>query len=55
LGYLSLPSPTATFITTTPANSTCAVTYDVSDGWEAASWRTSASPTPGPARSPDGR
>jgi hypothetical protein len=32
-GYLSLPSPPATFITTTPGNSTCAVTYDLSDGW----------------------
>jgi hypothetical protein len=32
-GYLSPPSPPATFITTTPANSTCAVTYDVSGGW----------------------
>jgi hypothetical protein len=32
-GYLSLPSPPATFTTTTPASSTCAVTYDVSDGW----------------------
>jgi hypothetical protein len=33
LGYLSLPSPPATFITTTPASSTCAVSYDISDGW----------------------
>jgi hypothetical protein len=32
-GYLSPPSPPATFITTTPTNSTCAVTYDLSDGW----------------------
>jgi hypothetical protein len=32
-GYLSLPSPPATFITTTPTNSTCAVTYDLSNGW----------------------
>jgi Cellulose binding domain/Fibronectin type III domain len=32
-GYLSPPSPPTTFITTTPANSTCAVTYDLSDGW----------------------
>jgi hypothetical protein len=32
-GYLSPPSPPATFITTTPTNSTCAVTYDISDGW----------------------
>jgi hypothetical protein len=34
LGYLSSPSPPATFVTTTPASSTCAVTYDVSDGWD---------------------
>jgi Cellulose binding domain/Fibronectin type III domain len=32
-GFLSPPSPPASFITTTPANSTCAVTYDISDGW----------------------
>lgn len=32
-GYLSPPSAPARFITTTPANSTCAVTYDISDGW----------------------
>ena len=32
-GYLSPPSAPATFVTTTPANSTCAVSYDVSDGW----------------------
>jgi hypothetical protein len=32
-GYLSSPSPPVTFITTTPSNSTCAVTYDLSDGW----------------------
>jgi hypothetical protein len=32
-GYLSPPSPPATFITTTPTNSTCAVSYDLSDGW----------------------
>jgi Cellulose binding domain/Fibronectin type III domain len=34
LGYLSSPSSPATFVTTTPANSTCAVTYDLSDGWD---------------------
>jgi hypothetical protein len=34
LGYLSSPSPPAAFVTTTPASSTCAVTYDVSDGWD---------------------
>jgi hypothetical protein len=33
MGYLSLPSAPATFVTTTPANSTCAVSYDISDGW----------------------
>jgi hypothetical protein len=33
-GYLSSPSPPATFTTTTPASGTCAVTYDVSDGWD---------------------
>jgi len=32
-GFLSPPSPPATFVTTTPATSTCAVSYDVSDGW----------------------
>jgi hypothetical protein len=32
-GYLSEPSPPATFITTTPTNSSCAVTYELSDGW----------------------
>ncbi len=32
-GYLSPPSAPTTFLTTTPAASTCAVTYDVSDGW----------------------
>ena len=32
-GYLSLPSPPATFTTTTPASSSCAVNYDISDGW----------------------
>lgn len=32
-GYLSPPSAPVTFTTGTPANSTCAVTYDVSDGW----------------------
>jgi hypothetical protein len=34
MGYLSSPSPPVTFVTTTPSNSTCAVTYDVSDGWD---------------------
>jgi hypothetical protein len=33
-GYLSSPSTPVTFTTTTPANSTCAVTYDLSDGWD---------------------
>jgi hypothetical protein len=32
-GYLSLPSPPATFITGTPTTSSCAVTYDVTGGW----------------------
>jgi hypothetical protein len=32
-GFLSSPSAPATFITTTPANSTCAVTYSLSTGW----------------------
>jgi Cellulose binding domain/Fibronectin type III domain len=32
-GYLSPPSGPLTFTTGTPANSTCAVSYDVSDGW----------------------
>ena len=32
-GFLSSPSAPATFITTTPANSTCAVSYVISDGW----------------------
>ena len=32
-GYQSLPSDPVRFVTSTPANSTCAVTYDVSDGW----------------------
>jgi hypothetical protein len=32
-GYLSSPSQPVTFITTTPSNSSCAVTYDLSDGW----------------------
>jgi hypothetical protein len=34
MGYLSSPSPPATFTTTTPSSSTCAVTYGVSDGWD---------------------
>jgi Cellulose binding domain/Fibronectin type III domain len=33
-GYLSSPSPPASFTTSTPASGTCAVTYDVSDGWD---------------------
>jgi Cellulose binding domain/Fibronectin type III domain len=33
LGYLSAPSPPVEFVTTTPTDSTCAVTYDISDGW----------------------
>lgn len=32
-GYLSLPSDPVTFSTGTPGSSTCAVTYDVTDGW----------------------
>jgi hypothetical protein len=32
-GYQSPPSAPVRFTTGTPANSTCAVTYDVSDGW----------------------
>jgi hypothetical protein len=32
-GFLSSPSAPATFITTTPANSTCAVNYSLSTGW----------------------
>ncbi len=32
-GYLSPPSEPVRFITSTPANSTCAVTYDVTQGW----------------------
>jgi len=32
-GFLSPPSAPVTFTTGTPANSTCAVTYDVTDGW----------------------
>jgi hypothetical protein len=32
-GYLSMPSPPVTFITGTPQDSTCAVTYDVATGW----------------------
>jgi hypothetical protein len=33
-GYLSMPSEPVTFITGTPQNSTCAVTYNVSTGWD---------------------
>ncbi|MFI0898152.1 cellulose binding domain-containing protein [Streptomyces sp. NPDC020983] len=33
-GYLSAPSEPVTFITGTPQNSTCAVSYDVSTDWE---------------------
>jgi hypothetical protein len=32
-GYQSLPSAPVTFTTGTPATSTCAVTYELSDGW----------------------
>ena len=32
-GYQSVPSDPVRFVTSTPANSTCAVTYDVSNGW----------------------
>jgi len=32
-GFLSPPSPPARFATTTPTDSTCAVSYDISDGW----------------------
>jgi hypothetical protein len=32
-GYQSLPSAPIQFITGTPASSTCAVTYELSDGW----------------------
>jgi Cellulose binding domain/Fibronectin type III domain len=32
-GYQSLPSAPIRFITGAPANSTCAVTYELSDGW----------------------
>ncbi len=32
-GYLSQPSPPVTFVTGTPQDSTCAVTYDVVNGW----------------------
>ena len=32
-GYQSVPSAPVRFTTGTPAHSTCAVTYDVSDGW----------------------
>ena len=32
-GYRSVPSAPVRFTTGTPAHSTCAVTYDVSDGW----------------------
>jgi hypothetical protein len=33
-GYLSMPSTPVTFVTGTPRHSTCAVTYDVSTGWD---------------------
>ena len=33
-GYLSMPSQPVTFITGTPRNSTCAVNYYLSTGWE---------------------
>ncbi len=32
-GYRSVPSAPVRFVTSTPASSTCAVSYDVSDGW----------------------
>jgi Cellulose binding domain/Fibronectin type III domain len=32
-GYLSMPSPPVTFITGTPQDSSCAVTYNVSTSW----------------------
>ena len=32
-GFQSPPSTPVRFVTSTPANSTCAVTYDVTDGW----------------------
>jgi hypothetical protein len=32
-GYQSAPSAPVRFVTSTPTNSTCAVTYDVSTGW----------------------
>jgi hypothetical protein len=32
-GYQSLPSAPVRFVTGTPASSTCAVTYDVTNGW----------------------
>ncbi len=32
-GYLSMPSQPVTFVTGTPQDSTCAITYDVSTGW----------------------
>jgi hypothetical protein len=32
-GYLSLPSAPVTFTTSTPSNSTCAVSYSVTQGW----------------------
>ncbi|WP_213011986.1 cellulose binding domain-containing protein [Paractinoplanes toevensis] len=32
-GYRSMPSTPVTFVTGTPQNSTCAVTYDVVSGW----------------------
>src|SRR5581483_3709491 len=33
-GYLSMPSAPVTFITGTPRESTCAVSYDVATGWD---------------------
>jgi hypothetical protein len=33
MGYQSLPSAPVDFITGTPSNSTCAVSYELSDGW----------------------
>ena len=54
-GYLSLPSPPATFITITPASSTCAVTYDVSDGWGTGFVANIGITDTGPVRSRDGR
>jgi hypothetical protein len=33
MGYQSVPSAPVRFVTGTPASSTCAVTYELSDGW----------------------